>query len=257
VTLFEEVRRLAEGDEPAVLFTVLEGERAGAKLLARRDGGAVGDGPPELAEQIPDLLRDGHSRVLEHNGEKVFAEVFGPPPRVVVVGAVDTAEALCRAAKALGWRTAVADARARFATRERLPSADELVVGWPDDAYARLALGYGDAVVVLTHDEKFDVPAIAGALAADVSYVGALGSRRAQEARRERLREAGVADEDLARVHGPCGLDVGAETPAETAVSILAEILAVRAGRGGGHLRDAKRRIHAERTADGGKLRTA
>ena len=257
MTLFEEVRRLAEGDEPAVLFTVLEGERAGAKLLARPDGGAVGDGPPELAEQIPDLLRDGHSRVLEHNGEKVFAEVFGPPPRVVVVGAVDTAEALCRAAKALGWRTAVADARARFATRERLPSADELVVGWPDDAYAQLGLGYGDAVVVLTHDEKFDVPAVAGALAADVSYVGALGSRRAQEARRERLREAGVADEDLARVHGPCGLDVGAETPAETAVSILAEILAVRAGRGGGHLRDAKRRIHAERAADAGKLRTA
>jgi xanthine dehydrogenase accessory factor len=257
VNLFDEVRAVAEGEEPAVLFTVLEGDRAGAKLLARADGGAVGDAPPELAEQIPDLLRDGHSRVLEHKGEKVFAEVFGPPPRVVVVGAVDTAEALCRAAKALGWRTAVADARARFATPERLPSADELVVGWPDDAYAELGLGYGDAVVVLTHDEKFDVPAIAGALAADVSYVGALGSRRAQEARRERLREAGVADEDLARIHGPCGLDVGAESPAETAVSILAEILAVRAGREGGHLRDAKRRIHAERASDAGKLRTA
>jgi xanthine dehydrogenase accessory factor len=257
VSLFDEVRAVAEGEEPAVLFTLLEGESAGAKLLARPDGDAVGDAPQELAEQIPDLLRDGHSRVLEHKGEKVFAEVFGPPPRVVVVGAVDTAEALCRAAKALGWRTAVADARARFATRERLPSADELVVGWPDDAYAQLGLGYGDAVVVLTHDEKFDVPAVAGALAADVSYVGALGSRRAQEARRERLREAGVADEDLARVHGPCGLDVGAESPAETAVSILAEILAVRAGRDGGHLRDAKRRIHAERTSDVGKLRTA
>jgi xanthine dehydrogenase accessory factor len=257
VSLFDEVRAVAEGEEPAVLFTLLEGESAGAKLLARPDGDAVGDAPQELAEQIPDLLRDGHSRVLEHKGEKVFAEVFGPPPRVVVVGAVDTAEALCRAAKALGWRTAVADARARFATRERLPSADELVVGWPDDAYAQLGLGYGDAVVVLTHDEKFDVPAVAGALAADVSYVGALGSRRAQEARRERLREAGVADEDLARVHGPCGLDVGAESPAETAVSILAEILAVRAGRDGGHLRDAKRRIHAERTSDVSKLRTA
>jgi xanthine dehydrogenase accessory factor len=257
VTLFDEVRAVAEGDEPAVLFTVLEGERAGAKLLARPGGESLGDAPAELAEQLPDLLREGHSRVLEHGGEKVFAEVFGPPPRLVVVGAVDTAEALCRAAKALGWRTAVADARARFATRERLPSADELVVGWPDDAYARLGLGYGDAVVVLTHDEKFDVPAIAGALAADVSYVGALGSRRAQEARRERLREAGVADEDLARIHGPCGLDVGAESPAETAVSILAEILAVRAGRDGGHLRDAKRRIHAEREPEGAKLRTA
>ena len=256
MTLFDDVRAVAERDEPAVLFTVLEGERAGAKLLARVEGEAIGDAPPELAEQVPQLLREGHSRVVEHEGEKVFAEVFGPPPRLVVVGAVDTAEALCRAARALGWRTAVADARARFATHERLPSADEVVVGWPDDAYAQLALGYGDAVVVLTHDEKFDVPAVAGALAAEVSYVGALGSRRAQEARRERLREAGVAEDDLARIHGPCGLDVGAESPAETAVSILAEILAVRAGREGGHLRDAKRRIHAERAADAANLRT-
>jgi len=257
VTLFDDVRVIAEGDEPAVLFTVLDGARVGKKLLAGPGLEPTGDAPPELAERVPQLLREGHSQVIEHEGAKVFAEVFGPPPRLVVVGAVDTAEALCRAAKALGWRTAVADARARFATRERLPSADEVVVGWPDDAYAKLGLAYGDAVVVLTHDEKFDVPAVAGALAADVSYIGALGSRRAQEARRERLREAGVGEDELARVHGPCGLDVGAESPAETAVSILAEILAVRAGRSGGHLRDAKRRIHAEREADAANLRTA
>jgi xanthine dehydrogenase accessory factor len=254
VNLLDELARVAENAEPAVVFTVLEGEHAGAKLVARPDAEPLGDAPRELVDLLPALLREGHSHVVEHEGTKVFAEVFGPPPRLVVVGAVDTAEELCRAAKALGWRTAVADARALFATRERLPSADEVVVGWPDDAYAQLELAYGDAVVVLTHDEKFDVPAVAGALAADVSYVGALGSRRAQEARRERLLAAGVDEVALDRVHGPCGLDIGADSPAETALSILAEILAVRAGRGGGPLRASSQRIHAERAPDRTKL---
>ena len=134
VSLLDELARVAGNAEPAVVFTVLEGEHAGAKLVARPDADPVGDAPRELVELLPALLREGHSHVVEHEGTKVFAEVFGPPPRLVVVGAVDTAEELCRAGKALGWRTAVADARARFATHERLPSADEIVVGWPDEA---------------------------------------------------------------------------------------------------------------------------
>jgi xanthine dehydrogenase accessory factor len=184
---------------------------------------------------------------LEHKGQRVFAEVFGPPPRLVVVGAVDTGEALCAGAKALGWHTICVDARARFATPERVPSADEIVVAWPEDAFARIGLDRDTAVVVLTHDDKFDIPALAGALRTEAFYVGALGSRRAQAKRREQLLEAGLSAEELERLRGPAGLDIGAESPAETAVSILGEALALRAGRLGGPLREAPGRIHVER----------
>ena len=168
------------------------------------------------------------------------------PPRLLIYGAVDTAEALCRAALEIGWRPIVADARARFATPERLPSAAEIVVAWPEEALAQVRPDHATAVVVLTHDDKFDVPMISGALATDAFYIGALGSRRNQERRRTNLLEAGVDEAALERVSGPCGLDIGAQTPAETALSILAEIMAVRAAREGGRLREATTRIHAE-----------
>jgi xanthine dehydrogenase accessory factor len=171
--------------------------------------------------------------------------VSRPAPRLLVVGAVDTAEALCRGARALGWRTIVADPRARFATPERLPSADEVLLLWPDEALAEVAPDEGTAVVVLAHEDRFDLPALAGALASDAFYVGAIGSRRTQASRREKLLAQGVSEQSLERIHGPAGLDVGADTPAETAVSILAEILAVRAGREGGALRGSTGRIHA------------
>jgi xanthine dehydrogenase accessory factor len=213
---------------PGVSLTVLEGERAGERRVI--EPGAVEPGP---------------SRVLELDGERVFAEVLGPPPRVVAVGAIDTAEELCRSVKALGWRTAVVDPRPALATRERLPSPDELVVAWPDDGLGELRLAADDAVVVLTHEERLDVPALTAALPSDAFYVGAIGSRRTQEKRRERLLEAGLDDEQLDRLAGPAGLDLGAHTPAETALSILAEILAVRAGRDGGRLRDRSGAIHS------------
>jgi len=168
------------------------------------------------------------------------------PYRLVVFGAVDVAEALCRGAKELGWDTVVADPRATFATPERIASADELLVEWPEDALARVDLNERSAVVVLTHEERFDVPALVGALRSDAFYVGALGSRRTQEKRRARLLAEGVSEGELERLSGPTGLDLGAETPAESAVSILAEILAVRAGRPGGRLKDASGRIHVE-----------
>ena len=219
---------LPESDEPAVSVTVLEGERAGERRLLGLD--AVEPGP---------------SRVLELDGETVFAEMLGPPPRVVVIGAIDTAEELCRAAKSLGWHTVVADPRPALTTRERLPSPDELLVAWPDEALEQLAPDRDTAVVVLTHEERLDVPALTSALEAEAFYVGAIGSRRTQEKRRERLLEAGVAEEELERLSGPAGLDLGAQTPAEMAVSILGEILAVRAGRFGGRLREGSGRIHS------------
>ncbi len=168
------------------------------------------------------------------------------PYRLLVFGAVDVAEALCRAAGELGWKTVVADPRSRFATRARLPSPDELLAEWPDEVLAREQPDESTAVVVLAHEDKFDIPALVGALRSDAFYVGALGARRNQERRRTRLLEAGLSEDEIDRIAGPTGLDVGAETPAETAVSILAEILAVRSGRSGGRLRDGQGRIHAE-----------
>jgi xanthine dehydrogenase accessory factor len=245
MSLFDELRRVVEADGRAVVLTVIAGEGVGAKLLVLEDGTTVGDGPAELAELAPDALRRGRSHELTLGDRTLFADVFGPPPRLLVYGAVDTAEALCRAARLLGWTTIVADARARFATRERLPSADTILVAWPEETLAEVKPDLGTAVVVLSHDDRFDVPMLRGAVASDAFYVGALGSRRNQERRRALLRDAGVGAADLDRIAGPCGLDVGAESPAETALSILAEILAVRAGRAGGPLKDAKTRIHA------------
>jgi xanthine dehydrogenase accessory factor len=219
---------LPESSEPAVALTVLEGERTGERSLVGLD--AVEPGP---------------SRVLELDGQTVFAEMLGPPPRLVVVGAIDTAEELCRAAKGLGWRTAVADPRPALATRERLPSPDELVVAWPAEALEQLAPDRDTAVVVLTHEERLDVPALISALPSEAFYVGAIGSRRTQAKRRQRLLEAGLGERELERLAGPAGLDLGAHTPAEMAVSILGEVLAVRAGRSGGRLAESSGPIHS------------
>jgi xanthine dehydrogenase accessory factor len=243
--LLERLARVVERQERAVLFTVVEGDAVGAQLLVMEDGERVGEGP---AERFEEVLRGGRNVLLDlDSGERVFAEVYGPPPRLLVFGAVDTAEALCRAAKQIGWRTIVSDARGKFATSDRLPSADEIVVAWPDEALTRVQPDHQTAVVVLTHDDRFDVPALKGALETDAFYIGALGSRRNQARRRERLLEEGVEEAQLDRISGPSGLDIGAETPAETALSILAEILSVRAGRAGGKLKDSAGRIHAER----------
>lgn len=233
--LLDRLADVVRRDDRAVVLTDLED--GSQRLLLQGDD-----------ERADELIRGGHSRVVELDGRRVFADVFGPPPRVLVYGAVDTAEALCAAAKGLGWHTIVADARGKFATRERIPSADELIVSWPEETLARVQPDHATAIVVLTHDDKFDVPLLVGALAGDAFYVGALGSRRNQERRRERLLEAGLDESALERISGPAGLDIGAHSPAETAISILAEIMAVRAGREGGALKQASGRIHVEVT---------
>jgi xanthine dehydrogenase accessory factor len=224
------VERL-QPDESDVVLTVVAGEGVGEKLH---------DADLEQAAR-----RRGRSHVIELEGRAVFADVSAPPPRLFVYGAVDTAEAVCAAAKLLGWRTIVADARPRFATRERLPSADEILVSWPEEALAQVEPDAATAVVVLTHDDKFDLPLMQGALGTDAFYLGWLGSRRNQERRRGVLLDAGVPEEQLDRISGPAGLDLGAGSPTETAVSIVAEILAVRTGRAGGRLRETGTRIHA------------
>jgi xanthine dehydrogenase accessory factor len=232
-TLLERLEEIVRAERHAVVLTDLTD---GSQRLLADGEDAQGD----------ELIRGGYSRVVELDGRRVFADVFGPPPVLLVYGAIDTADALCAAARAIGWRTVVADARGRFATPERMPSAHEVIVAWPEETLEQVRPDHATAIVVLTHDDKFDLPMLTAALETETFYIGAIGSRRNQERRRERLLEAGVDEDALERIHGPAGLDIGAHTPAETAISILAEIMAVRADREGGPLRTASGRIHAE-----------
>jgi xanthine dehydrogenase accessory factor len=243
----ERVARARADDERLVVLTVVDGTDVGAKELVLESGERLGrDVARSHGVRPAELIRGARSRIVELEGARVFAQVVATPPLLLVFGAVDTAEELCRAAKALGWRTAVADPRGSFATRERMPSADDLVLAWPEEALERLRPDHSAAVVCLFHDEKLDVPAIKGTLATDAFYLGAIGSRRTQASRRAALLDAGVDEEELdRRLSGPCGLDLGGETPAEVALAILAEILAVRNDRAGGRLRDVKGRAAA------------
>jgi xanthine dehydrogenase accessory factor len=249
--VYEEAQAALAGGEPRLLSYGISDEQAwsvglpcGGEIDVFVERASWEELTPVLAA-IESGERFTRTTVLDDEGRE-FVEEYGPPPLLLVFGAVDTAEALCKAAKQLGWRTIVADARSKFATAERIPSADELLVEWPDEVLARAEPDPWTAVVVLTHEDRFDIPALGGALRSDAFYVGALGARRNQERRRERLLEEGLSEEEIDRIAGPVGLDIGAETPAETAVSILAEILAVRAGRSGGSLKQSKGRIHAE-----------
>jgi xanthine dehydrogenase accessory factor len=278
----EDLERWRErGDEHAVIATLVAARGSaprpiGSRLAVSDRGelaGSVSGGcvESEVAELARAVLGDGDQRQVTYGisddqalsvglpcgGQiDVLLERTGlddldrfreeSPYRLLVFGAVDLAEALSKAANALGWVTIVADPRGRFATRERIPSADELLVEWPDQVLARVKPDSSTAVVVLTHEDRFDIPALVGALRSEAFYVGALGARRNQERRQARLLEEGLSEDEIDRIAGPTGLDVGAETPAETAVAILAEMLAVRAGRSGGPLKDARGRIHAE-----------
>jgi xanthine dehydrogenase accessory factor len=226
------VEPLGETVASGVVLTVIAGNGVGEKVH------------DETLERA--AIRRGASHLIQADDRLLFADVYADPPRLFVYGALDTAEALCAAAKLLGWKTIVADARPRFATTSRLPSADEILVSWPEEAVADVVPDAATAIVVLTHDDKFDMPLIRAALATDAFYIGWVGSRRNQERRRGVLLGDGVSEEELERVCGPSGLDLGAHSPAETAFSILAEILAVRAGREGGRLRDGSGHIHGE-----------
>src|SRR6266566_1084917 len=210
------------------------------EAAARDRGAAVGDAAREA------LLR-GTSRTVEIEGRSVFVEAFPVRPRLVVVGAVEVARSLVRFARELGYETIVVDGRASFATPERFPpdQVDRLIVGWPDEVAEEIGLGPDDAVAVLTHDVKFDEPAIVEALRRGCRYVGAVGSRKTQGDRRARLREAGVGEEELARLRGPVGLDLGGRNPAETALAIIAEVVAERYGGSGTPLRDRARAVAA------------
>ena len=192
----------------------------------------------ELVAAATAALKRGLSRTVELGGRSLFIEVFPVRPRLVVVGGVEVARSLVRLARELGFETVVVDGRAAFATPERFPDVDRLVIGWPDELAEEIGLGPNDAVAVLSHDVKFDEPAIVEALRRGCRYVGAVGSKKTQADRSARLLEAGVSSDDLARLRGPVGLDLGGRAPAETALAILAEIVAERYGGSGTPMRD-------------------
>jgi len=226
------------GDSPPAEFGSHEpgdGAPPEPELIVHDDGhleGTLGDATldADLVQSAQEVLRRGQSRTVEIGGRSLFIEAFPVRPRLVVVGAVEVARSLVRLARELGFETIVVDGRASFATPERFPDVDRLVVGWPDEVADEIGLGPNDAVAVLTHDVKFDEPAIVEALRRGCRYVGAVGSRKTQRDRRQRLLDTGVTPDELARLRGPVGLDLGGRQPAETALAILAEVVAERYG---------------------------
>ena len=245
-----EFARIAAEDGRAALVTVIAGGELGAKLLVGADGSREGSlGTPELdrvgVEAAEELLWLERSETREVGGATLFVDVIAPAPRLVIFGAVDYAASLARLARAAGWRPFVCDPRSQFATPGRFPDAEEVIAAWPEEAFARLGgIDRATYIAVLTHDPKLDDAALTLALRSDAPYVGAMGSRRAQAQRRERLLAAGVEEELLERVAAPIGLDLGAVSPEETALSIMSEVVAVRNGREGGRLSQSAGRIH-------------
>jgi xanthine dehydrogenase accessory factor len=230
----------------AAEVTLLEGDAAGAKLLVAAGGARFGSlGSDELDDDAAYAAADLLWGETSARRGDMFIDVVGPAPRLILFGAVDIAAPLCTLSRACGWRPYVVDPRARFATRGRFPDAEEVITGWPEDAIARLGgIDPATAVVVLTHDPKLDDQALCLALRSPARFVGAMGSRRAQAARRERLLAAGLDDEELKRLSAPVGLDLGAVAREETALSILAEVVAAGHGHDGGRLAVAHGRIH-------------
>jgi xanthine dehydrogenase accessory factor len=237
---------IARGGGRAAEVTLLKGAAPGAKLLFEEDGTVSGSlGAPELDDEgrraAEELL---WAETSELRGP-MFVDLIAPAPRLILFGAVPIAAALCRLGKATGWRCYVVDPRQRFATPERFPDAEQVIATWPQQAFAQLGgIDPATSIAVLTHDPKLDDAALAIALRSPARFIGAMGSRRAQESRRERLLALGFSDEELARLSAPVGLDLGAITAEETALSILSEVVANRHGREGGRLTGAQGRIH-------------
>jgi xanthine dehydrogenase accessory factor len=253
VSLQSEFADVAFAGGRAALITVVRGTDrvpAGAKLLVRADGASTGSLADDALESAArgdaeELIWLERSELREHGDVTLFVDVTGPPPRLIIFGAIDFAAALCRVAKAAGWRAFVVDPRSRFATAERFPEAEAVIAEWPAEALARLGgIDKATYLAVLTHDPKLDDAALLASLDSDAPYIGAMGSRRAQAKRRERLVAAGVAEAQLERIAAPIGLDLGAMSAEETAVSIVSELIAVRNGREGGRLSASGGRIH-------------
>ena len=260
--VFERLAAALHLDEPVALATRLDDGALGAKLLVDEHGVEGDLGSPRLNAAIEAearallLLGETALQTLGENGEptpigrqaRVFIQSFAPKPDMYIFGAIDFSRAMARIGKYLGYQVTVVDARPVFATVQRIPDADKVVVAWPDEFLSSARVDARSAIIVLTHDQKFDIPLLLVALGTNAGYIGAMGSRRTHAARVEALREAGIGEADLARISAPIGLDIGARTPEEMALSIASEIVALRAGRGGGRLREGALPVHPQTT---------
>jgi xanthine dehydrogenase accessory factor len=269
-SIYQQFTDYIRNETPVALATIIEGPGVGAKLLVARIDGVekvIGSlGHPELdrvvARDTAGELEAGRTGVRHYGPEGqatpedlidtptvvVFIESFSPAPQMWIFGAVDFTAALGRVAKVLGYRVTVCDAREIFATKRRFPMADEVMVTWPTPMFVKRGntLGPRDAVCILTHDPKFDVPAVQGALSTSVGYIGVMGSRKTHNKRLERLAEVGVnSPEQLSRLMSPIGLDLGGRTPEETAIAICAEIIARRTGHSATSLKNTDGAIHS------------
>ena len=246
-------------ERPAAVATLLDGDHAGRKLFVdgERHVGSLG-GPPLLEKNVEGeargLIQQGRTTIRTFGadgaslgtGLRVHVTAYAERPRMVIFGAIDFASALAPLAKNVGYRVTIADPRKAFLSSARFTSNSDAIEAWPDEALEGMTLGPRDAVLVFTHDPKLDVPALTAAFATDAGYIGALGSRKTTADREVRLREAGATEADIARVYAPCGLDIGASTVEETAIAVLAEIVASRAGRSGVPLREAEGSIRRD-----------
>jgi len=233
--IWNQLGDLAARNEPCVLLTLVGGEAMGAQAVVTGDG-VPADFPHPGAAATAQKALVGATASPQVVDDALLVEPFFAAPRLIVFGGVHAAIPLTQMAQVLGFRVTVVDPRNRFANRERFPDADRVLVAWPAEALGELGVDGRSAIVILTHDPKIDEPALLGALESEAVYIGAIGSRKTHAARRERLVEVGVPAEQLARIHGPVGLDIGGGTPEEMALGILAEIIAVRNGRPGGFL---------------------
>jgi xanthine dehydrogenase accessory factor len=259
MTVFERLAQAIRAETPAVLVTRLDDAGIGAKLLVFEDEafGDLGNAPltDAATEEARARLFSGEAvvRAFGPEGEpigvtvRLFIQPFSPKPDMYVFGAVDFSRAMAGIGKYLGYRVTVVDARGIFATKQRIPDADEVIVAWPDEFLSSARVTRRTAIIVLTHDQKFDIPLLDVALRTSAEYIGAMGSRRTHAERIALLRERGVSEASLARISAPIGLDLGARTPEETAISIAAEIIALRSGRSGGRLAASSHPIHATR----------
>jgi len=247
---FDRVRELVAQRVPLGVGTIIKGDGVGTKMIVLEGSteGSLGDAELDarVVADVRELLLAERSETRAYGARDVFLDIYPLAPHLVIFGAVHVAQSLSRFAQALGFDVTVVDARRLLATRERFPNIEHIITKWPDDAYEELEIGRNTWIAILTHDPKFDEPAILGALKTDARYIGAVGSRKTNEDRRERLRASGVSDEDIARIRGPIGLNIGGQSPEEMAIAILAEMIAIRYGRPGGFLVSATGNIRGE-----------
>lgn len=252
------IRSLIDEERLGAVVTVVDGPGTGERTVIDRERGVVVGSAGDiegLVEDANQLMDHEQNRTLEYEEVSVYIETVAPQPHLIIFGAVHIAQELCRIAHQLGYRVTVADARPAFTTQERFPEAAEVLVGWPGDLADKIGLDPRTYVVLLSHDSRFEDPLMPMVLKSPAKYIGAMGSRRTHRTRVERLTAEGWSEADVDRIHGPVGLDIGAEQPGEVAISILAEMIQVRYGSGTGEsLVGRAGRIHMQRTEDDGDV---